>query len=335
MNRFISRFALCGCLLFFAACSKRERTGEDEVALVSERSAGKVVPKVGAVPDGEFTEFIRRLEQMKTAERQSGETLLTGKRLVFDHAQRLVRMDEDVKVLDDRGELVTASLTGRFSVSNEVEKVEARRNVEIRSDGRTATADAAVYDLKAGFVRLDGRAGATAGDNRLSAERISLWLKGDRKMICEPNAFLEVSGVSGSAGVTEIRADRLVYSENERRAEMNGNVRLRDPRGAMNCREVRLHLKDGNEIDWIEALFEVIIQLEDRKALADRATYHADEDKFTLEGEPKVKQGQHIMTGDRITVWNEARRMVCEPNARVLLHVDEETRAKFLKDLND
>ena len=103
----------------------------------------------------------------------------------------------------------------------------------------------------------------------------------------------------------------------------------------MNCEKVRLHLKENNEIDWIEALFEVIIQSDDRKALADRATYHADEGKFTLEGNPMVKQGPNIMTGDRITFWQEPRRMVCEPNARVLLYLDEATKAKFLKDLED
>jgi hypothetical protein len=39
------------------------------------------------------------------------------------------------------------------------------------------------------------------------------------------------------------------------------------------------------------------------------------------------------MTGDRITFWQATQRMVCEPNARVLLYPDEETKAKFQKDL--
>ena len=78
-----------------------------------------------------------------------------------------------------------------------------------------------------------------------------------------------------------------------------------------------------------------LISLGDRKALAERATYHADEGKFVLEGDPKVKQGLNVMTGDRIEFWHESRRMVCEPNARVLLYLDEETKAKFLKDLDD
>jgi len=179
------------------------------------------------------------------------------------------------------------------------------------------------------------------GGNTLSAERIRFWTKGSRKMVCEPNAMLVVSsdsslGLGGlsEGGETEIRADRIVYDEGGNRADLTGQVRLRDDRVAMDCDEVHLYLKD-NKIDWIEALSEVIIQTDDRKALADRATYHADEGKFTLEGSPKVMQGRNVMTGDRIIFWHETRRMVCEPNARVLLYLDEGTKAKFLKDLND
>ncbi|QBG46483.1 hypothetical protein EGM51_03390 [Verrucomicrobia bacterium S94] len=118
-------------------------------------------------------------------------------------------------------------------------------------------------------------------------------------------------------------------------AELVGNVRVRDPRAAMNCENVRLFLKDDHEIDWIEAVGGVIIQSDDRRALAGRALYHADEGRFTLEDEPKVKQGLNVMTGERIFFWHENRRMLCEPNARVLLYLDEETKAKFLKDLDE
>jgi len=349
-------------LAVLVSCSKRERSDPDAeewqqiqaladdavvVPAAGNEEASNQVTKVVSVnqaPEGEFDAFIQRLQQMKTVERGIGQTLLTGERLVFDHDRRYVRMDENVVVTDDQGTLETESLIGRFSVSNTVEYVEAQDGVVIRSDEREASADQAVYNYQNGFVRLEGHATAFEGKNRLSGERIELYIKGDRKMICEPNALLEISGVAGleldgvsgaADGDTEIRADRVVYDESQAQAELTGNVRVRDSRAAMNCGMVRLFLKDDNEIDWIEATSEVIIQSEDRKALADKATYHADEGKFTLEGDPKVKQGPNIMTGDRIIFWHETRRMVCEPNARFLLYPDEETKAKFLKDLND
>lgn len=358
MIRFASMFFLCGFVLLGAACSKRERTDpnaeewNDVQALADD--AGVVItvpepesvnpPQVGEpVPEGEFGGFIQRLEQMKTVRRQTGEMLLTSKTLNFNHEQRFVRMDEQVKVVDDHGVLETESLMGRFSASNEVESIEATGGVSMTSDDREARAGTAVYDYLSGLVELEGLARVSEGGNHLSGERIRFWIKGNRKMICEPNALLEISGISGAAGEnlparnidTEIRAERVVYDESKQWAQLIGNVRLRDPRMAMNCGEARIFLKDDNKIDWIEALSEVIIQSGDRKALADRATYHADERKFTLEGAPKVMQGPNIMTGDRIMFWPETRRMVCEPNARALLYMDAETKAKFLEDLND
>ena len=342
-----------GCLIILSsACSKREQSDPDaeEWQDIQALSDDAVVPQkkksdaITKAPPGEFDAFVRRLEEMKSIVREPGQTLLTGERLVFDQDRRYVRLDQNVVVTDDQGTLETESLIGRFSASNEVEYIEAKDGVVIRSEGREAVADQAVYNYQNGFIQLEGKASVFEGQNRLSGERIQFWIKGDRKMICEPNALLEISGSSGltldgvsgsQEGDTEIRADSAVYDESKAMAELIGNVRVRDSRAAMNCEKVRLFLKEDNEIDWIEASSEVIIQSDDRKALADRATYHADEGKFTLEGDPKVKLGLNIMTGDRIMFWNETRRMVCEPNARVLLHVDAETKAKFMKDLND
>lgn len=422
MSGRFSRILLCGAL-FLSACSKRERSAEDEAEWAEIQPLATATNVVVSVPDpvskdqprhivqseGEdYAPLVQRLEEMEALARAPGETVVTGEHLVLDYEEHFVRMDRDVVVLDDRGklkadwlegrfsasnevehieakghvwmavqhpegevqltgdhleldrdgrtirmdrdvvvtdargELRTDRLTGHFSVSNEVETIEARGHVRMESDGRTAVAEKADYNYQTGFVQMEGRASASDGANRLSGERIQLWVQGNRRMVCEPNALLEISDTggmsmeglpSGSGGSTEIRSDRLAYDESKALAEADGNVRVRDPRVAMNCGTLRLHLKEGNEIDWIEAESGVIIQLDDRKALANRARYYADEGRFVLDGEPKLKMGRNIMTGDRITFWQETRRMVCEPNARVLLYPDEETKAKFLKDL--
>lgn len=353
MSRRFSMLAM-GCLVLVSGCSKRERSDPDAEewssiqALADDASVETKASSVDAATavdiDREFGDFVRRLDSMRQVERKAGETLLTGARLVFNHDARFVQMEGNVVVADDRGELEAERLVGRFSVSNTVESVEAQGGVVVRGEGREAKSGMAVYNYNSGFIQLEDKAVVSEGGNRLAGERIQFWIKGNRKVVCEPNAMLTISGGSGlrldelagsSEADTEIRAERLVYDEGSQFAELVGNVRLRDPQAAMNCGQVRLYLKDDGEIDWIEALSEVIIQSEDRKALADRATYHADEGKFTLEGSPKVKQGLNIMTGDRITFWHETRRMVCEPNARVLLYLDEDTKAKFLMDLND
>lgn len=348
---------LLGGVVFLAACSKRERSSVDDaewndVQPIAE--AASAIPETGSpgsLPgrrivqsEGEdYAPLIQRLAEMQAVVRGTNETLVTGESLVFDYERRAVRMDQDVKVVDDRGELETEVLTGRFSADNKVEIIEARKGVRILSGARAATAESATYAFQSGEIRLDGRARVSEGANRLSGERIQFWIKGSRRMVCEPNALLEIAGGPGvelggiapGGGTTEIRSDRVVYDEAQALAEFDGNVRVRDPRAAMNCEKVLLHLKAGSEIDWIEALSGVIIRSGDRKALAERASYMAAEGKFVLEGDPKVKQGRNVMTGDRITFWQDTRRMVCEPNARVLLYPDAEMKAKFLKDLKD
>lgn len=355
MSRFSEIMVLFCGLLLLSSCSRRERSVEDEAewADIQPLTNTAVAVEHDAVPDrprrmvqseGEdYSPLIRRMQEMESVVRAAGETSITGESLVFDYERRFVRMDQDVRVVDDRGELETETLMGRFSEDNEVEMIEARKGVRITGDDRIATAESAAYAFHSGAIQLDGKAQISEGGNRLSGDRIEFWIKGDRKMVCEPNALLEIADTSNfqpggdlpDRGNAEIRSDRLVYDEEQLLATFDGNVRMRDPRASLDCGEARLHLKEGNEIDWLEALNGVIIQSEGRKALADRARYYVDEGRFVLDGDPKVKDGRNIMTGDRITFWQDTRRMVCEPNARVLLYPDEEMKAKFLSDLKD
>jgi len=336
--------------LFLSSCSKRERTEPDEAEWADIQP---ITNAAVAVPDqprrivqseGEdYSPLIQRLAEMESVVRASGEMMITGESLEFDYERRFVRMDQNVRVVDDLGELEAETLKGRFSEDNEVEMIEARKGVRITSEERTATAESAVYDYQTGAILLDGNAQLSEGVNRLSGEQIRFWIKGSRRMVCEPSAMLEITdtsdfkieGISESGETAKIRSDRLVYDEELALAEFEGNVRMRYPQASLNSGKVRLHLKENSEIDWIEALSEVIIQLDERKALADRAIYYVDEGRFVLDGDPKVKVGRNIMTGDRITYWRETQRMVCEPNARVLLYPDEEMKAKFLKDLEN
>ena len=352
MIKLFSNILLCGVVVFLSACSKRERTEADEAEWADIQPLANAVSATATTnqsrhvvqSEGEdYSPLVGRLGEMESVVRAPGETMITGESLMLDYERHFVRMDHDVKVVDDRGELQAETLLGRFSEAGEVEMIEARKGVRIGGEGRTATADGANYDFRSGAIQLDGNARISGGGNRLSGGRIRFWIKGSRRMVCEPDALLEVAGESSlkAGGISrggegaEIRSDRLVYDEEHLLAEFDGNVRLRDSRFALGCGNAKLHLKENNEIDWIEALSGVIIQSDDRKALADRASYYADEGRFVLDGDPKVKDGQHIMTGDRITFWRDTRRMVCEPNARVLLYPDEEMKAKFLKDLRD
>jgi lipopolysaccharide export system protein LptA len=359
----LPEIVLLSCIVLFAACSKQEPVQVDEsewadlkpmaddavaVPVTEPVEEPNQASTISAKADEsaameKYSRYAARLKEMQSIERGEGETLLTGNSLVLDYDRHYVRLDGQVKVQDEYGTLEAETLLGHFSASNEVEYVEAGKGVVIRSKGREATADSATYNHEKGEILLAGRAQVFEGGNRLAGERILFWMDGRRKIICEPNALfaasegfsLALGAETQDEGMTEIRSNRIVYDEGEAVVRFDGDVRLRDPRGAMNCLEARLYLKDGYEIDWIEAGPEVIIQTDDRKALSDKAHYYADAGKFVLEGDPKVMQDRNIMTGGRITFWHGNRRLLCEPKARVLLYPDEEMRAKFLQDLKE
>lgn len=342
-------------------------------------ASGKTIPTIGTSGDSgramvleksstevDYAALAQRLNDLTEHERGTNETFITGENLVFDYERRFVRMDNHVTVTDDRGELRAGALIGRFSESNSVDLVEAEKGVMVTSEDRKAIAMSATYSVQSGEIRMDGGAEVSQGSNLLSGGRIRFWMKGGRRMVCEPNARLLIRDseslgagdylVSGGTkpdaekaekpkkpkaegktplGDTEITADRIVFDEEQKYAEFDHNVKVRDPRAALDCEKVRLHLKDGNKIDWIEALSEVIIQVGERRAIADTAKYLVEEGKFVLEGSPKVSEGRHIMTGDKITFWRDEQRMVCEPRARVLIYPDEQMRQQFLKDLKE
>ncbi|MBN2685513.1 MAG: hypothetical protein JXR40_09565 [Pontiellaceae bacterium] len=271
------------------------------------------------------------------------DTEIRANRITYDELEQRADVVGDVRVRDAQGSMTCDLVTVHLNASNRVDSVEASGHVALDSQGRTASGEKATYEYAQGLILLEGMASVSDGTNRLSGELIRFWSGDNRKVICEPNALLVVSGeteprADGEAGQkfdTEIRAGRIVYDEEHHRADLIGNVRVRDVQGAMNCNEVTLHLKGDNKIDWIEARDEVIIQLEDRKALAELAIYNADEGKFTLTGNPMVKQGPNVMAGDQILFWSETQQMICEPNAHAVFYLDEETKAKFMKDLND
>jgi lipopolysaccharide transport protein LptA len=282
-------------------------------------------------------------EEIEGFGRTEFDTEIRANRITYDELEQRADVVGDVRVRDAQGSMTCDQVAVYLSASNRVNSVEALGNVALDSQGRTASGEKATYEYAEGLILLEGMASVSDGTNTLSGERIRFWSGTNRKVICEPNALLVVSGetapsAEGDAGQkfdTEIRAGRIVYDEEQHRAELIGNVRVRDVQGAMNCNEVTLYLKGDNKIDWIEARGAVIIQSEERKALAELVVYTAEEGKFTLTGNPMVKQEANIMAGDQILFWPETQQMICEPNARAVLYLDEETKAKFMKDLND
>ena len=283
------------------------------------------------------------LDDFSSATSTGGVTKIYADRLVYDEGTLRAEFTGNVRLEDPRAKMACEKAVLRLKSPREVEQIDAYSNVWIHAEGREARAGHVRYRWAEGLFTLKQDPQLRQGNNLMRAQVIRFWVQGEQKMECGPEVFLEMTGtndapaegVSVAQETTKVRADHMVYEEQKRQIVLSGAVRLRDPRADMDCNKVILHLKEEQKIDWIEALGEIIIQSGGRRAIADRATYYLDEGRFVLEGDPKIKQGPNILTGDRITFWQKDQRMVCEPNARALLYPDEKTRSKFAKILKD
>lgn len=362
--RGIAQIGLVALLWVFAGCGDRDRLLDEadqaweDFETVSENAqaiqSGAAVPLEDvreAVDPAQlrYKELASRLGVLKSRPREVTETLFTGKTLLLDYQRHVVRMDGHVMVEDDRGELEAEALTGRFSVSNQIELIEASDEVEVRSEGRVANGDTATYVYADGMIQLDGSAQVVGAGSRMTGDRIRFWVRENRRVICSPNAYLELSNAEQLSQndaeetpqpettnrVTRVTAERIIFDENKRQALIEGDVVVRDPRAAINCGKVKIYLKENNELDWLEAQSDVIVQSGERKALAEQIRYYAGEEKFVLEGHPMISEGQNVMAGDRITYWRLEDRLVCEPNAKVVFHLDDDARKRMQQDLRE
>jgi len=124
---------------------------------------------------------------------------------------------------------------------------------------------------------------------------------------------------------TEIRADRLLYKQDERRAIYHGGVRMRHASASLTSGELELFFEsaragapaaDSRRIERAVASHDVLILDPGRKATAERAEYHPAEEIIHLFGKPAAvhdplrgdTQGVRLtyrMGDDRILVEGE------------------------------
>lgn len=106
--------------------------------------------------------------------------------------------------------------------------------------------------------------------------------------------------------------------------EVLTGVHVETPDLNLDSGSLEMRFDENNEIDWMEALTDVKILHEGREAYSDKAVFEAKTGEFVLEGSPKLMDGKSRLLGERIRLWRDSGRMVCEPSARLVMYPDEE-----------
>lgn len=127
----------------------------------------------------------------------------------------------------------------------------------------------------------------------------------------------------------KIVSNELVTDNGTQTATFTGKVVAKQGDVTIYSDKLVIHYSKGQEVDQIEAFGHVRIVQVNRLGESDYAIYESKSGKVTLTGNPKVVQGQDVVTGHVITYFvDEQKSLVTSaPGKRVdaLIHPKEKT----------
>ena len=130
---------------------------------------------------------------------------------------------------------------------------------------------------------------------------------------------------------TIITSRRLSLDQELQQAVFEENVLVVDGDLTLTADKMTVSLSPSNTVQTIQAEGRIHATQGDRVAIARKAEYDSIDGKIVLTGDPKLQQGRDILKGDTITFWTAHRRVVCEPNALMVIYSESTTnRASLL-----
>ena len=93
-------------------------------------------------------------------------------RLIFNQGENQAELFDEVKIIQGKTVLSAEYVKAIYSETNELEKVFAERNIELKSEQDIAKADTAIYSLKENSISLIGNARLIQGANNIMADQI-------------------------------------------------------------------------------------------------------------------------------------------------------------------
>lgn len=111
----------------------------------------------------------------------------------------------------------------------------------------------------------------------------------------------------------DITADKLDFDQKKHIAVFRGNVVARQAQTSLEADTLEVIFGAGSEQDLKEIIAtgrEVVIKMEDKKALCRKMHFFADGRKIVLTGKPSLDDGKNIISGEEITFFIDDERSV-------------------------
>lgn len=102
-------------------------------------------------------------------------TVITSERLLYDYNQAFALFEDNVVVVDPDLRLTCDKMTVRFNEKGDMNFLEARGQVYIKQDDKTARAELATYDVAEGKIVLENNPQVMSGATILQGGKITFW----------------------------------------------------------------------------------------------------------------------------------------------------------------
>jgi len=130
---------------------------------------------------------------------------------------------------------------------------------------------------------------------------------------------------------TVITSTQLTFYQHKLQAVFEKNVVVTDNKIKILADCLKVFFTKDNKVDRIEAEGRVKIIRNDLEATGEKATYDIKIGKMQLTGHPLIQRDQDKLTGTTITLWRNSGRILCEPNARLVI-ASEQNASRSLKE---
>lgn len=128
---------------------------------------------------------------------------------------------------------------------------------------------------------------------------------------------------------TVITSERLTFDQNKSVAVFENRVNVLDPALRIQSDHLTISFTRDKKVELLEAEGTVIITRKTFNAKAQKATYAVESGRVTLIGRPIVTREKDCLTAETIVFWRNSNKILCEPNARLMIYSEQDMRSQF------
>jgi lipopolysaccharide transport protein LptA len=136
-------------------------------------------------------------------------------------------------------------------------------------------------------------------------------------------AAAEKEDGASPADVTVITAEKLTFDYKKHYALFENNVLVTDPEMQLAADQMMVLFDEKGKAKSVKAEGRVTLRQTDKTAQAGLATYDFESGKIVLAIKPRVTRGRDMLEGEIITFWRNENRMICQPQARLVIYPEK------------